>query len=379
MAPFLRKPARRFRSTGLLFLVGVLWMLAGAYQFWHIRQPQPLTLPPPRQVVTANPKIGVHTRLTGTGDEAAIARSFAQVREMGAPWVVELFPWAYAQPRSRYGYDWNGFDMIVAHARQQGLTVVARLDIVPAWARPNGSSDRLLLPERYDDYARYVAAFLTRYRPQGVRHIIIWNEPNLAFEWGQRPPDPAAYAALLKAVYPRARAAAPDAVIIAGGLSPQPDAGTGPERMNDLLYLDGVYAAGGSAFFDMWAVHTYGAHQPHDAPPAPGVANFRRVELMRDALVKHGDASKQIIITEGGWNDSPRWSAAVAPADRIRWTVGAYRLAQEWDWLEAMCMWQFSLPTPTRTYQDYWTFVAPDGTPKAIYYAVQALSQPPPP
>jgi polysaccharide biosynthesis protein PslG len=342
-----------------------------SFQFWSQRAARPLHLPEQQRVETNNPKIGVHTRLAGYGDEGYTARTLEQVREMGAGWVVELFPWAYAQPRSRHGYDWAGFDLVVQHAERQGLTVVARLDLVPAWARPGGTGDRLLDEDHYDEYAEYVAAFLTRYRPHGVRHVIIWNEPNLAFEWGGRRPDPAAYAALLREVYPRAKAAVPDAVVLAGGLAPVPDAGDGTAAMNDLEYLNRLYAAGAGPFFDMLAAHSYGLRQPPEAPPDPAASNFRRVELLRSVMAAHGDAAKTVMITEGGWNDSPRWVNAVLPSQRLRWTVEAYAMAKQWDWLEAMCLWQFATPWSTHTYQDNWSFVAPDGTPKAIYWAVQ--------
>ena len=157
---------RAVRAGTLLALIALL-----ALQFWSLRTPHRLHLPPQQQVETRIPKVGIHTRLTGVGDEAYIARSLSQVREMGASWIVDLFPWAYVQPRSRYGFDWSGADMLIEHASRQGLTVVARLDIVPAWARPRGTTDRYLDPDHYVDYADYVVAFLRRYRPYGVRHV----------------------------------------------------------------------------------------------------------------------------------------------------------------------------------------------------------------
>ncbi len=344
-------------------------------QLWALRAPHALHLPAQQRVISNNPKLGIHTRLSGVADEAYIRQSLAQAREMGAGWVVELFPWAYAQPRSRYGYDWGGFDMIIQHAARQGLTVVARLDIVPEWARPAGSSDRLLDEAHYADYAEYVAAFLARYRPLGVRHVIVWNEPNLAFEWGRRRPDPAAYAALLKAVYPRAKAAAPDAVVLAAGLAPVTDTTSdGSDHQSDLAYLAELYAAGAAPFFDMLAAHAYGAQQPPEAAPAPETINFRRPELLHAIMAAHADGAKPIMITEGGWNDSSRWHGAVLPSQRLRWTVAAYAMARTRGWLAAVCLWQLGTPWATHTYQDNWSFVAPDGTPKAIYWAVRAAS-----
>lgn len=358
------------RALTLLALAGLL-----AAQFWSLRAPTRLHLPPQQHVETNNPKIGIHTRLAGVGDEPYIARSLQQVREMGASWIVDLFPWAYVQPRSRYGYDWAGADLIVEHARRQGLTVIARLDIVPEWARPRDSSGSYIAPDRYADYADYVVAFLRRYRPYGVRHVIIWNEPNLAIEWGRRRPDPGAYAALLKVVYPRVKAAVPDAIVVAGALSPGPDLGGGADRMDDLQYMASLYDAQAAPFFDMWAVHTYGGKNPPEAAPDPAEVNFRRIEQMRAMMVRFGDGAKQLIITEGGWNDNVRWSAAVLPSQRLRWTVAAYQMAQRWDWLTAMCLWQFATPWTTHTYQDSWSFVTADGTPRAIYWAVRQAAR----
>jgi hypothetical protein len=362
----------------MLLRIIIITVIAGliSIQVSTPRLPRQLDLPPPQTVQTINPKIGVHTRLTGIGDEAYIRTNLEQVREMGASWIVELFPWAYVQPRSRYGYDWNGADLVIQHAHRQGLNIVARLDLVPQWARPQRTTDRYLDPEHYQDYANYVAAFAERYRPFGVRHLIIWNEPNLRFEWGERPPDPGAYAALLKVVYPTVKAVVPDAIIIAGALSPGPSIEEGQARMDDMQYLASLYDAEAGPFFDSWAVHAYGGQAPPDEAPAPERVNFRRIELVRAMLDDFGDAHKPIIITEGGYNDHPRWSAAVRPADRIRWTIATYELAQTYPWLEAVGLWQFSTPFATRSHPDAWNFVAPDGTPRAIYHAVQAYARP---
>jgi polysaccharide biosynthesis protein PslG len=225
----------------------------------------------------------------------------------------------------------------------------------------------------YADYARYAAAFAARYAPQGVRHIQIWNEPNLYFEWGARPPDPGAYAALLKVVYPAIKQAAPDAIVLAGALSP--GTSVGGARMDDLAYLDGLLDAEAGPFFDQLAAHPYGAHSPPDEAPDPLRVNFRRYELY-DQLMARYNQQKPIFVTEGGYNDSPRWHAAVSPADRLRWTVATYALAAEDERLVGVALWQFGTPTALGSYQDGWSFVAPDLTPKAIYYAVQESLRP---
>ena len=346
-----------------LCLALVVLVAAGAQFLAPRTYPSP-SLGPPQRVQTINPKIGVHLRLNGTGDEAALVEQLSQVREMGATWVVDLFPWAYIQPRGPRSYDWRGADLLVAHARQQGLQIIARLDIVPAWARAKDTTDRRIDPAYYDDFARYAAAFAARYRDQ-VRYIVVWNEPNLFFEWGSREPDPAAYAELLKVVYPAVKQANPEMQIAAGGLSPGPS--VPGIRLDDLTFLRGMLAAG--APFDVLAIHAYGAQVAPDEEPHPDRVNFRRIEVYRN-LLKEAGQTRPLIVTEGGWNDHPRWSGAVSPADRLRWTVDAYRLSATWPDVIAVCFWQFRAPT-THSYQDNFNFVAADGTPKAIYWAIR--------
>ena len=84
--------------------------------------------------------------------------------------------------------------------------------------------------------ASYVSAFVEHFRGR-VDHIVIWNEPNLSLEWGYRPVDPEGYTDLLRAVYPRAKAADPDVVVLGGALAPTLAPAGDPEGMNDLDYL----------------------------------------------------------------------------------------------------------------------------------------------
>jgi polysaccharide biosynthesis protein PslG len=358
------KAMTRFPTRYLALCLTVLVLLTSGAQLLAPRSYPSPSLGPQQTVQTRNPKIGVHLRLNGSADETQLRAELSQVREMGATWVVDLFPWAYIQPRGPRSFDWRGADLLVAHARQQGLQIVARLDIVPAWARKKDSTDRRIDPAYYDDFARYAAAFAARYRQQ-LRYLVIWNEPNLFFEWGSREPDPAAYAALLKVVYPAVKQANPEMQIAAGALSPGP--AIPGIRSDDLAFLRGMLAAG--APFDVLAIHSYGGKAPADEEPHPDRVNFRRVEVYRDLLNAAGQP-RPLIVTEGGWNDHPRWSGAVTPAERLRWTVEAYRLSAAWPDVLAVCFWQFRAPT-THSYQDNFNFVAADGTPRAIYWAVR--------
>jgi hypothetical protein len=332
-----------------------------------------VSLGPPQTVRTINPKMGVHTRLTDEVEPWKIKRTLQMVREMGAPWAVEYFPWAYSEPE-KGKFDWEHADLVVDHALAQGLTVIGRLGFVPEWARPADSTVSYLDEDHYADFADFVYAFVQHFEGR-VNYVIIWNEPNVALDWGYRPVDPASYTRLLKLSYRRAKEASPAVQVLGGALAPTLAPPGNPWGLDDLRYLQEMYDAGAGDYFDILAVHAYGWKWPADMPPDPNEVNFRRVELLRQVMVRNGDADKKIIVTEGGWNDHPRWTKAVRPGQRIAYTIRAYEMAQEWDWCLGLAIWAFRYPWPARTYQDYFTFVTPEFVPKPIYLEVQRYAR----
>ncbi len=370
---------RRIEAGDLVRLILAVLILRA------VRAPHVLVVPdPPQQVTTTNPVAGVHTRLTDEVEAWKIQRTLRMVRKMGTPWIVEYFPWPYIEPQEG-DFTWHHSDTVIEHATNQGLTVIARLGWVPRWARPEGSEGgkreneqettfTYLDAEHYDAFATFVADFVARYRGR-VNHVIIWNEPNLSFEWGYRPVDPEGYADLLREVYARAHAANPEVIVMAGALAPTLESEESTAGMSDLIYLERMYRAGAALHFDALAAHAYGQTFPPDALPAPDAINFRRVELLREIMAAHGDAAKPIYVTEAGWNDHPRWTGSVSPAQRIEYTIAAYDWAREhWPWCKCVAMWAFRYPAPTYSYQDHFTFVTGDFQPRVIYLEVQAYT-----
>lgn len=368
-----------------------LWKFLRLYWPWFVRAAVAWTIlvrlspaPPraplgtPQEVQTVKPIVCVHTRLIDEVYEWKIQHSLQMVREMGANTIVEFFPWAYAEPAPDQ-YDWTSFDRIVKHARNQGLHIIARMGLVPAWARPdkNGQNTTLnyLPDESFDEFAEFVASFAERYAGV-VDHIIIWNEPNLSFEWGYRQVDPAAYVRLLKAVYAPVHAANLNVVILAAPLAPTLEPPGSPNGLDDLLYLEAIYKAGAAPYFDALAMHTYGFTEPPEAPPASDALNFRRAELLHNIMLRYDEPDKQVYITESGWNDNPRWTKAVRPSLRVAYTVNAFQWAEEnWPWLDKLCVWALRYPISTRSYPDNFTLLTADFQPKPIYTAIQAYAR----
>ncbi len=355
-------PANLLRGLVLLFFLTLI-------------QPAPIliTYGQPQTVHTNHPIVAVHTRLTDEVEEWKIQRTLQMVREMGATTIVELFPWAYYHD-SGGGFAWDHPDLVVNHAHAQGLNVIARIGLTPAWARPKDTSLNYLDADGYDDFAVFAAAFAARYQGK-VTHIIVGNEPNLSFEWGYRSSTPQDYADLLRVVYPAVKAANPDVIVLGGALAPTIEPDGSPWGLNDLTYLERLYKAGAADFFDGLAVHTYGLTFPPEAEPGETLLNFRRVELIREIMVAHDDADTPIYITESGWNDHPRWTRAVRPGRRIQYTLDAFAFAEKnWPYVETMAIWAFRFPAPTKSFMDYYTLVTPEFIPKPIYDAIKVYT-----
>jgi hypothetical protein len=336
------------------------------------REPDRTRIGPELPVSVPRPtRLGVHTRLTDEAEPAKIQRTIEMVGEMGAGWIVEYFPWAYHEPAPGR-YEWDHVDQVVETAEQHGLRVLARVDMVPAWARPAESSPKLLTPERFGDYVKFLQAFAGRYEGR-IAGLIVGNEPNLAFEWGFRPVDPAEYVELLRQAYPAVKAVAPTTRVVAAGLAPTLE--ESEQALSELVYLASLYERGAGRYFDALAGHAYGWREPPDSAPAGGTINFRRLELQHQIMASYGDGGKPVLITEAGWNDHPRWTKAVRPSERIAYTLRALDLVeQRWPWAEAICLWAFRLPALAHNYNDAYTLVTPDFQPKPIYDAIRERS-----
>jgi hypothetical protein len=356
-------------------LAGILSRVLLLVILLRLLLPAPLLITPgpPQTVQTEHPLVGVHTRLTDEVEEWKIKRTLQLVREMGASWIVEFFPWAYYQG-SDGDIAWEHPDQVITHAHTQGLHIIARIGLTPAWARPPDTPLTYLDASAYDDFAAFAAAFAARYRGQ-VEYLVIGNEPNLSYEWGYQAATAVDYVDLLKTVYPAVKAANPDITILAGALAPTLEPEGSPWGLNDLDYLRQMYAAGAAPYFDGLAVHAYGLTFPPEADPDPGVLNFRRIELMRQVMVEAGDKDTKIFVTETGWNDHPRWTMAVRPAQRIQYTLDALQYAEEnWPYVEMLAIWAFRFPAPTKSYMDYFTLVTPEFVTKPIYEALRAYT-----
>jgi polysaccharide biosynthesis protein PslG len=338
------------------------------------------------RIRTAEP--GVQVFLWGSPTRE---RDIDLAKAAGFTWIKQMFQWDYIEQHAKRAFQWEESDRIVGLANRAGLKVVARLDFSPEWAKDPSATTHNAPPARYEDFGDFVSALVDRYSPGSmfgqIHAFEIWNEPNLAREWGGKAPNAAEYTQLLKVAYTAAKRTNPNAVIVSAGLTPT---GTvSPEARPDDLFLREMYQAGAKDYFDVLGVHAAGFKAPPETSPdelarrpdygGQRFFGFRRVEDLRKIMVEHGDADKQMMVLEMGWSTdnrpgSPYAWHAVSEQEKGEYLVRAYDYAaKNWSpWMGMMSTIYISAPHwTTQDEQYYWSLTDPDGTPRASYEHVK--------
>jgi len=325
----------------------------------------------PQSTFASGPVAGIHTIRP---DDTALHLA----GDAGFAWVVQLLEWREIEPTPGE-YFWEYTDWLVRAGGYYGLNLALRLDHPPEWAlsaNPDGPPVDALT------YARFAGRVATRYRGR-VAAYIVWNEPNLAAEWAGRPPNPAAYVALLQAAHQAIKVADPAARVISAGLAPTNEVSA--RALDDRLFLRAMYAAGARGHFDALGAHPYGfGFPPDDLPGAHQGLNFARLADLRQIMVEAGDARTPVWATEVGWTTNPskpeeQW-LGVSEEQQASYLVGAFEKAQrEWPWLELLTVWNLSVGLPAGDEKAGYSVLNDDCTPRLAYRALAALFAPLPP
>jgi hypothetical protein len=328
------------------------------------------------------------------GNAPTTDRDLQLVKDAGFTWIKQRFEWRYIEPNKKGEFQWDEPDRIVAAAARHGLKILARVDNQPKWARSDDLFPGTGPPDDLRDWADFLTALATRYRGR-IAAYQLWNEPNLDREWGNRPPNAAEYVELLRVGYEAIKAADPNAIVITAGMAPTTT--NNANARPDVVFVQQMYDAGASKYFDMLGVHGAGFKAPPEADPGqvaqdPSLTNndsspveqrrvyaFRHVEDLRELMVRNGDGGKQIAVLEMGWTSDPRpdspyrWHA-VSEEERADYLVRAIRFAREhWrPWIGVLSL--IYLPDPNWTpemEQYYWSLTRPDGTALPAYKAIR--------
>jgi polysaccharide biosynthesis protein PslG len=335
---------------------------------------------------------GVNVFLNEEVEPAKREQTVKLASEAGFHFLRQEFPWQDIEIHGKGDFEdrrneparpaWDKYDQIVDLAEKYGMELIVRISTPPAWSRKDGdAAGTFAPPDNYDDFGDFVHTLVSRYKGR-IKYYQIWNEPNIYPEWGNYAISPEDYTRLFKIGATRAREADPDAVIISGALAStialQPGAAPPNNALNDLIFLERMYAAGAAPYFDIMAMQGYGLWSgPTDRRMNPRVMNFGRPQFVRDIMVAHGDANKPIWLSEMGWNAVPDEVAdkrfgQVTLEQQARYTPLAYQRArEEWPWLGVINTWYFKRATDEWQQQGrpeaYFRLADPDFTLQPVY------------
>lgn len=295
-----------------------------------------LALAAPRSSEAALP--GTVPALSWGIPKQAKEREAYLLQAAGSRWVRLHVQWRDVEPRRGRldGYWLAQYAEAIRLARGAGQRVLIMAYNAPAWA--SGSSARNV-PRHPRAYADFIGRLARRLGP-GVDAYEIWNEENTRRFWSTGP-DPAAYAALLRAAYPAVKRGNPAAEVVFGGLS-----------TNDYGFLEGAYAAGAKGSFDVMATHPYpycGSTSPAAIRSTPqgrmSRDSFLAYREVRATMLAHQDP-KPIWITELGWTTSSRrcdpgsgfWQGGVTEAAQASYLTQAFKLLEQDPYVQ-VAMW----------------------------------------
>jgi polysaccharide biosynthesis protein PslG len=380
----------KFSRPLLVLIVAILIALLGTLAF-IAAQPAPDPFNGAAITKPAFPSLSYSVQTFVWWDEGSASNQLGMVsRVLNFRYIKQIFGWRDMELAAG-DWDFRNSDRIVANAEEWNLKIVARLGLVPEWAAAEGTSatsDSIIHdtpPADLEAWANYCGTVAERYQGR-ITAYQIWNEPNLAREWGEREPKAEEYLELLAACSNAIRAVDSEAILISAGLAP-----TGsslPVAIPDDVYLDALYRLNFQQYIDVVGAHATGynvpAYGPDDAEREERgrYFSFRRIEDLRKIMLLYDDAARQMAILEFGYttdteNEHYSWFA-VSEEEQAQYTVEAYHYAAEhWrPWLGLMSLIYMPNPRWTSENEEWWWAVGDsDGIMRPVFFALAQMDK----
>jgi hypothetical protein len=340
-----------------LALIGLIGLFAIAYV--TIKNDPPIPAPHPQPDRSFH--LAAHTLL--------LDESIAQLaQQAGFDSVVQVFAWRDINLQPGV-YAWSITDDMVDYAQARHLDLIVRLDMPPYWAT---RVDPAGLPFDLAAYLDFVDALATRYRGR-ILGYTIWNEPNLAEEWGGWVAAPRQYVDVLCQAFTRLRQIDPKAKVIAAGLAPTNEYSY--RAMDDRAFLQQMMSSGAAQCFDVLAAHDYGYGLPPTDPHGEHAGlNLARLIDLHNILVA-ANAPQPIWITELGYTIQSGLHPDVSPADQASYLLGAFeRVRTEWPWVEMFTVWNLSYMGGDDEMQGF-SIINPDQSPRLAFQLIGDMRQ----
>jgi hypothetical protein len=310
---------------------------------------------------------------------ADYSQALYDARDLNVDWIKFQYNWSLLESApGQYTELFYMLRLYVQEAHNNNFKVLISVAKAPGWSR-TPDADGTMRQNGPPDDPQVLANFLSGMLNQigldasGVPYVSaveIWNEPNLEREWYGHPMTGAEYMRYFRPAYDAVRAFSPAITIISGAPAPTGDS---DESTDDRIWVQQLYDAGLAQFGTTIAVgvHPYGWANPPDArccanpsrgwDDKPQFFFLDTVEDYRKIMVANGHSAAQLWATEFGWAtfdglhtqngtqppdppDQPYFSY-VNQQQQADYTIRAFYLAQERDYMGPMILWNLNFAT----------------------------------
>lgn len=363
---------------------------------------------PPTALAVPTPRT-LPAGLRGYGIQGEFRRADAGtlgdlVANAGLNWVKQQVPWRDVE-RAPGKYYWTELDNLVQSMQARGLSILFSVVKAPDFFKEpalRGSAHGP--PADAAHFRTFMRALVGRYVGR-VQAYEIWNEQNLAREWGAV--DDTAYGEfleLLKQGYLAVKEIDPNAIVVMGALTPT---GVNDPKIavDDLTYLKRLLALNqGEAgrYFEALGVHPNGgANAPDDTRLNPahskatcngGWANhdsffFNRYAQLYQALLDAGVTGKTVWMTEFGWAvtaqpaEGYEYARCNSENDQAGFITRAFeKVRAETPYVTHLFIWNLNFQQIEPATDEKWAFgiVRKDLSGRPAYAAVRAMPKPQP-
>jgi hypothetical protein len=204
-------------------------------------------------------------------------------------WLAVDLSWQAVMPKQGAA-DWSRLDPVLQAAAKAQQPVMISLSQAPDWAQtPQGPDANLV--------AQFVSQLVQRY-PSAIQAIELFPAANTLAGWG-RQPNPQAYLKTLKAVQTALQKVKSPVMIVAGGLQPVLASAKPAEAMDDLAFLQTLYAGGlksTASIISMQSSNLSG--EPLQAPDASENRVLRHYEEIRAVMLQNKHETGLVWITQ---------------------------------------------------------------------------------
>lgn len=316
--------------------------------------------------------------------------------DMNLQWLKQQIRWQDFESTPG-NIEWGPIDAIVNSTPNNPL--LFSILAAPGWARPAGYDPAVVGPPADPaTYASFVGALAGRYCGR-VQAIEVWNEQNLAYEWGNETLDAARYVNLLRSAHGAIKAACPSTLVISGALTP-----TGappPAAVDDFTYLQQMYNNGLRNYADGIGVHPSGFNIPPNLYYTDACAYIQQtnatfqgpcnsphhswtfrstLEGTRNIMVQNGHSGAKLWVTEFGWAvgdgasvpESYGYARDNSREEQAAWTSQAFAMARDSGYVGGMFLWNlnFAIVAPGSE-QSLWSVYGEDFAPTITVPAVR--------